>query len=43
MTGYSQPAPSTDRSAAAIPYGPFGAKQRERHVDSSDQAISELY
>lgn len=25
------------------PYGPFGAKQRNRYVDSSDQAISELF
>jgi len=25
------------------PYGPFGAKQRDRYVDSSDQAISELF
>lgn len=25
------------------PYGPFGVKQRHRYVDSSDQAISELF
>jgi aryl-alcohol dehydrogenase-like predicted oxidoreductase len=25
------------------PYGPFGVKQRDRYVDSSDQAIAELY
>jgi aryl-alcohol dehydrogenase-like predicted oxidoreductase len=25
------------------PYGPFGAKQRERYVHSSDQAITELF
>lgn len=25
------------------PYGPFGTKQRERYVDSSDQAIGELF
>jgi aryl-alcohol dehydrogenase-like predicted oxidoreductase len=25
------------------PYGPFGVKQRERYVDSSDQAIGELF
>ena len=25
------------------PYGPFGAKQRDRYIHSSDQAISELF
>ena len=25
------------------PYGAFGAKQRARYVDSSDQAIQELF
>ena len=25
------------------PYGPFGVKQRDRYVDSSDQAIGELF
>ena len=25
------------------PYGPFGVKQRYRYIDSSDQAISEIY
>lgn len=25
------------------PYGPFGVKQRDRYVDSSEQAIGELY
>ncbi|KQS54777.1 dehydratase [Geodermatophilus sp. Leaf369] len=25
------------------PYGPFGTKQRERYLDSSDQAIGELF
>ncbi|MBG6185608.1 aryl-alcohol dehydrogenase-like predicted oxidoreductase [Arthrobacter sp. CAN_A214] len=25
------------------PYGPFGEKQRRRYIDSSDQAISELF
>ncbi|VXB10406.1 aldo/keto reductase [Nocardioides sp. AX2bis] len=25
------------------PYGPFGTKQRNRYVDSSDQAIGELF
>ncbi|MGU3290873.1 aldo/keto reductase [Williamsia sp. M5A3_1d] len=25
------------------PYGPFGTKQRDRYVDSSDQAITELF
>jgi aryl-alcohol dehydrogenase-like predicted oxidoreductase len=25
------------------PYGPFGVKQRDRYVDSSDQAITELF
>jgi aryl-alcohol dehydrogenase-like predicted oxidoreductase len=25
------------------PYGPFGVKQRERYIDSSDQAITELF
>lgn len=25
------------------PYGPFGTKQRDRYVDSSDQAIGELF
>jgi aryl-alcohol dehydrogenase-like predicted oxidoreductase len=25
------------------PYGPFGVKQRERYLDSSDQAINELF
>ena len=25
------------------PYGPFGRKQRDRYVDSSDQAIGELF
>jgi hypothetical protein len=25
------------------PYGPFGVKQRHRYVDSSEQAISELF
>jgi hypothetical protein len=25
------------------PYGPFGTKQRERYVGSSDQAINELF
>jgi aryl-alcohol dehydrogenase-like predicted oxidoreductase len=25
------------------PYGPFGVKQRDRYIDSSDQAITELF
>ena len=25
------------------PYGPFGVKQRHRHIESSEQAISELF
>lgn len=25
------------------PYGPFGVKQRDRYIDSSDQAIGELF
>lgn len=25
------------------PYGPFGTKQRERYLDSSDQAIGEVF
>ena len=25
------------------PYGPFGTKQRDRYVDSSDQAIGEIF
>lgn len=25
------------------PYGPFGTKQRDRYIDSSDQAIGELF
>jgi diketogulonate reductase-like aldo/keto reductase len=25
------------------PYGPFGVKQRDRYVDSSEQGINELF
>lgn len=36
-----------DKVSAPIPndypYGPFGVKQRDRYVDSSDQAIGELF
>ena len=32
-------APTTNE----YPYGPFGVKQRDRYVDSSNQAIGELY
>jgi hypothetical protein len=26
-----------------FPFGPFGVKQRDRYVDSSDQAIQKLF
>ena len=34
---------SAPRLPMSIPYGPFGEKQRGRYVDSSKQAISELF
>jgi aryl-alcohol dehydrogenase-like predicted oxidoreductase len=37
LTEVSQPQPDE------YPYGPFGVKQRDRYVDSSDQAIQELF
>jgi len=30
-------------TANDYPYGPFGTKQRDRYIDSSDQAIGELF
>jgi aryl-alcohol dehydrogenase-like predicted oxidoreductase len=37
LTKVSAPRPDT------YPYGPFGVKQRDRYIDSSEQAIVELY
>jgi aryl-alcohol dehydrogenase-like predicted oxidoreductase len=43
----AQPTAELDEVSAPTPndypYGPFGAKQRDRYVDSSEQAIGELY